>query len=298
MQLKMSKPFDKSFVKQLLQKENEFIVQIFSKTPLPVSKLVSDEQDKLATQNVKATSKAEVFTNSSTKAKRANTFEELHAKLEGLKNVKRLGYKGKQLKKNLKNKMKKMSKREERLLRKKLIKIEQNATGLSKIKKEDGEMPKIPRPKPIFNSEGKMVFSKFDFSEIGTKKKPPKSEKDPKKVLLQLKQKKEKLKIMEQSGEKEKVEEIKEKEAWKSVLAKASGNKVKDDPDLLKRTINRNEQKKKHSAKKWESRLENVQKGIRERQEKRQENIMKRKKDKKLNKLKKATKKGRVMPGF
>ncbi|XP_076233147.1 surfeit locus protein 6 [Calliopsis andreniformis] len=295
MQLKMSKSFDHKLVKQLLQQENEFISQIFSKTPLPVSDLGT--QGNIETSNTKTVIKAKVFPNIKGKVKRAQTFEELHAKLEGLKNVKRLGYKEKQLKKGLKNKIKKATKREQHLMKKKLMKIEQKA-GVTQIKKEDGETPKIPRPKPVFNSEGKMVFSKFDFSEIGTKKKLRKTEKDPKKILLQLKEKKQNLKEMEQSGATEKVQEIKEKEAWKTVLAKSSGQKVKDDPDLLKRSIKRKEQKKKSSAKKWESRLENVQKGLRERQEKRQENIMKKKKEKKLNKLKKAAKKGRIIPGF
>ncbi|XP_016910863.2 surfeit locus protein 6 homolog [Apis cerana] len=296
MQLKMSNSFDKNYVKQLLLQENEFILNIFTKMPLPMSELVSDEKDKLVTYNKKKISGDNIFPNLIGKAKRAHTFEELHAKLEGLKNVKRLGYKEKQLKKNLKTKIKKMSKKKERIMQKNLVKIEQNVADLSKIKKEDNEIPKIPRPKPVFNSEGKMVFSKFDFSEIGTKKKPPK--KDAKKILLEVKQKQEKLKEMEELGEKEKVEEIKEKDIWKSVLAKASGEKVKNDPDLLKKTLKRKDDKKKRSAKKWESRLENVQKGIRERQEKRQDNIMKRKKEKKINKLKKAAKKGRIIPGF
>lgn len=53
--------------------------------------------------------------------------------------------------------------------------------------------------------------------------------------------------------------------------------------------------KKKHSAKKWESRIDSVQKTIQEKQQKRQDNIMKRKKEKKLNKFKKAAKKGRIV---
>lgn len=73
---------------------------------------------------------------------------------------------------------------------------------------------------------------------------------------------------------------------------------VKDDPELLKRTIKRMEQQKKRSSKKWDSRIEGVQKKKQERQQKRQENISKRKKDKKTNKLKKASKKGRVIPGY
>lgn len=72
---------------------------------------------------------------------------------------------------------------------------------------------------------------------------------------------------------------------------------VKDNPELLKRTIKRKEQKKKHSANKWKSRTDNIQKSMQEKQEKRQENIMKRKKEKKANKLKKASKKGRIISG-
>lgn len=73
---------------------------------------------------------------------------------------------------------------------------------------------------------------------------------------------------------------------------------IKDDPELLKRTIKRKEQKQKFNTKKWNSRIDNVHKSMQERQDKRQENIMKRKKEKKLNKLRKAAKKGRIIPGF
>jgi len=166
------------------------------------------------------------FIVSAKKTKRAHSFEELHAKLEELKSVKKLCYKQKLLKKTLKNRIKKKTKKEERLLQRKLVGIEQNTIGGSKIKTENEEVPKVPKPKPVFNSEGKMVFSKFDFSEIGVKKKLPKSQNDPKKVLQQLQQKKEKLKQLENLGEQEKAEDIREKDAWKSALAKASGEKV------------------------------------------------------------------------
>lgn len=39
MQLKMSNSFDKNYVKQLLLQENEFILNIFTKMPLPMSEL-------------------------------------------------------------------------------------------------------------------------------------------------------------------------------------------------------------------------------------------------------------------
>ena len=157
--------------------------------------------------------------------KRARTFEELHAKLDELKSKGRLDHRQRNLKKGLKNKIKKKSKREERLMQKKLARTEQMAAGASKIKEENGDIPKVHKQKPIFNSEGHMVFSKFDFSQVGTKRKS-KIEKNPKKLLQQIEQKKQKVKELVESGEKEKAKEIKEKESWKTVLAKASGEKV------------------------------------------------------------------------
>lgn len=169
---------------------------------------------------------AKLFTAPGRKVERPQTFEELNKKLEELKGIKRLDYKQKLLKKNLKNRIKKKTRKEERMLQKKLVNMEKNGYDSSNIKTENGEVLKIPKPKPVFNSQGKMVFSKFDFSEIGVQKKLPKGENNPKKILQQLQEKKEKLKQLEESGDREKVEEIKEKDAWKAALAKASGEKV------------------------------------------------------------------------
>ncbi|XP_015606074.1 surfeit locus protein 6 homolog [Cephus cinctus] len=296
MQLKMTKPFNMKHVQQMLLEEDKYISDIFSKLPVSMSALADNESEQ--DNVVQCKKKGKIFKQKDGQIKRAQTFEELHERLEALKGKKKLGYKNKLMKQGLKNRIKKKSKKEEIIMQKKLVRTEQLAAGGSAGKKEDTEAPRIPRPKPVFNSEGKMVFSKFDFSDVGAKKKPSKIDRDPKKILQQLEKKKEKLKQLEASGEKSKVEEIKEKEAWKSVLAKASGEKVKDDPELLKRSVKKQEQKKKYSSKKWEGRKEGVQKGIQERQQKRQENILKRKKDKKINKLKKASKRGRVIPGF
>ncbi|XP_011879933.1 PREDICTED: surfeit locus protein 6 homolog [Vollenhovia emeryi] len=296
MQLTMSNGFNRQKIRELLHREEQFIGDLLSVTPSPARE--SAEESHLATKEKEPTKKAKTFTTLGKKPERARTFKELHAKLEELKGVKKLDYKQKLLKKTLKAKIKKKTKKEERLLQKKLARIEQNTAGGSKIKTEAEDVPKVSKAKPVFNSEGKMVFSKFDFSEIGVKKKLRKSQNDPRKTLQQLQQKMEKLKELEDLGEKEQAEEIREKDTWKSALARASGEKIKDDLDLLKRTIKRNEQSKKHSAKKWDSRIENVQKSIQERQEKRRENIMKKKKEKKQNKLKKAAKKGRIIPGF
>lgn len=167
-----------------------------------------------------------LFANDGT-TKRAQTFGELHEKLNELKGQKKLSYKQKQLKKGLKNRIKKKTKREVRLMQKKNIKKDdgEEEDSISSIKKND-ELPKVSRAKPVFNSEGNMVFSKFDFSDIGTKKKSTKMSSDPKKILQHLKDQKEELKTLVDSGDKEKAQEIQQKEMWKNVLAKANGIKV------------------------------------------------------------------------
>lgn len=64
-----------------------------------------------------------------------------------------------------------------------------------------------------------------------------KSEKDPKKLLENLKLQQEKINQLEETEDSGKAKEIKEKMAWKTILQKAEGQKVKDDPILLKKTI-------------------------------------------------------------
>ncbi|GLV41257.1 Surfeit 6 [Carabus blaptoides fortunei] len=125
-----------------------------------------------------------------------------------------------------------------------------------------------------------------------------KTEKDPKKILKNLEKQKTKLAELEAKGEKEKATELKEKQAWKNALAKSEGEKVKDDPYLLKKSIKKREQVRNSSKKKWEVRKEGVKKAQDTRQAKRQENLNKRKKDKKVKTMKKAVKKGKIIPGF
>lgn len=43
--------------------------------------------------------------------------------------------------------------------------------------------------------------------------------------------------------------------AWQSALQRASGEKVLDDPKLLRRSIKKDHKQKVHSAQKWQERL-------------------------------------------
>lgn len=219
---------------------------------------------------------------------------ELKQRLEAITSKRKLTYKEKLTKKGLKNRMKKKNKQDERNAKQKLIR----AANLTKKDIKTEESDQQPNTvKPVFNSEDKIVFSKFDFANLG-KKRHKNQEKDPKKLLQKLEEQKDKLQKLEESGETEKVIEIKEKTAWKNALAKSEGVKVKDDPTLLKKSVKKKEQKQRSSKNKWERRLQGVQKAKEERQQKRSENIVKRKKEKKNKKLKAASKRGRIIPGF
>lgn len=102
---------------------------------------------------------------------------------------------------------------------------------------------------------------------------------------------------LEKSGEAEKAKEMKERDAWNNILAKAEGVKVKDNVELLKKTIARKERQKKVSKTKWDERKSNLEKTQKEKQDKRSSNLLKRKQEKKEKIKKKAIKKGRFVPG-
>jgi hypothetical protein len=93
-----------------------------------------------------------------------------------------------------------------------------------------------------------------------------------------------------------------ENDRWHSALLSARGEKVWDDPALLKKSIARREREKKKSTKEWNERLAKVEKGKEERQKKRDDNIAKRREEKGKGKVKSKVGKKPVIkkkrPGF
>lgn len=213
---------------------------------------------------------------------RATSFTELKNRFQSrpVASKKTLTYTEKLQKKSLKNRMKKNQKL------KKILK-----PLVQPVKANPEESKEI-----VIKNEENFGFSKLDFFKSADKKRP--NQKDPKKLLDKITKQKAALQQLEEKGDFEKVVEIKEKASWKNALAKAEGVKVKDDENLLKKTIQRKKNQKMASKKKWQKREENVEKLKREKQEKRTNNLQKRKDDKKKSKLKKAVKRGKVIPGF
>lgn len=229
--------------------------------------IYSDQDDDLVYISEKKPSKEEAR-----KIQRAKSYQELNERLNKLKGTKDFSIKTKLMKKSLARKIKKQNKKNERRTKNKTIRIERTKPNedAPEIKEEKIKLPKVAT-KPVFNSQGKMVFSKFDFSESGIPEgkliklismhkinyfifmkitlvlsvnifaclDKRKGEKNPKKILETLKKHKETLKELNVAGEKEKAAHLMEKTAWKNALAKAEGQKIKDDPILLKKSASK-----------------------------------------------------------
>ncbi|XP_026323894.1 surfeit locus protein 6 homolog isoform X4 [Hyposmocoma kahamanoa] len=214
-------------IKAMLSKEFNFLKNVFSVMSLP--KQMRDDYEENADFEIindPTSEEKEV-------PKRARSIAELEEKLEKIKSQKNFNLKNKLAKKSLNSKLNKKLKKNERQKKSKVKPTQYNSTESVKEVKIKSQA----NVKPVFNTEGKLVFSKFDFSNIGHKEKMhQKAEKDPKKILENLKQQEQKFKELEET-QYDKVKEMKEKIAWKNVLLKAEGEKIKDDPILLKKSI-------------------------------------------------------------
>lgn len=145
--------------------------------------------------------------------------------------------------------------------------------------------------------DGDVYFGKLVAG--GNKDKKKKGPSDAKTQLKMLEAKQEKLEKLKGEN-KSKAEELMEKEEWNKVLALATGEKLKDDTKLLKKTIKRQEKLKNKSGQEWNKRIEKVKYDEKKAIKKREENIkakIEEKKNKKRGiKVKPAAKKAR--PGF
>ncbi|ORX59407.1 SURF6-domain-containing protein [Hesseltinella vesiculosa] len=121
-----------------------------------------------------------------------------------------------------------------------------------------------------------MFFGKLSMGGPEKKKNSGDAKSQLKKIENQ-KQKIEKLKTEDQ----DKAAQMAEKQEWQKAIAMATGEKVKDDVTLLKKTIKRQERAKSKSSQEWQKRQEKVKYDETAKVKKRNENIQKRIDDKK-----------------
>ncbi|XP_017084809.2 LOW QUALITY PROTEIN: surfeit locus protein 6 homolog [Drosophila eugracilis] len=185
-------------------------------------------------------------------------------------------------------------------LKNEAVKHQKLKNGVVKTEQDPEDSKEQIQPvkvKPVYNQEAKIVYSKVDFAaNPGTKAK--KSHQNPKEILKKLRDTKKHLTELREQGETDKAAEMQTDIAWRKAFDKVEGKKVKDDTKLLQKSIKKRRVEKKKSKTKWTERKQKVEYDKEKRQKKRQENLDKRSKDKKNRKLKTASKKGRIIPGF
>ena len=148
-----------------------------------------------------------------------------------------------------------------------------------------------------------ITYGRFDFNtdEVPTEKskrkiskKPQSKEKQLKNTLKQLEAEQEEIKRVG-TEDPDQSEQLVRSKHWKTALAKAKGEKVRDNPQMLRKTIKKEQKRREKSAKKWNENKKQTEKRIKERQEKRRTNLEKRKDQKKAKIKKKLIKKGRLI---
>ncbi|XP_050523918.1 surfeit locus protein 6 homolog [Daktulosphaira vitifoliae] len=262
-------------IKDLFNKEFDFVSTVLSQVKLPLRVEDSDSEESECNEKRKKPILASDAIN------RAQSLDELHTRLAAIRE-KKYTYRGKIIKNKLQNKIKRKKKINEKFKKEKYL-----------IQNEK----KTEEKNPIVNGKAKLIFNKVDFlgEKTGISTKTNTNTKDALKVL---KSKQQLYKELEKSGEADKAHQLKTQEAWTNVLAKAEGAKVKDNVELLKKTVARKERQKKISKTKWDERAQLLEKNKKEKQDKRTNNLLKRKQDKKEKIKKKAIKKGRYIPGI
>lgn len=168
---------------------------------------------------------------------------------------------------------------------------QERATLKVEIKQDPENNSKLEK---IYNKEGKMFFSKV---QIDGEKKKKTVDTNPQLNLQKLKAQKKKLKELVETGDKLKAREEKAKILWKTAFEKTDGIKVKDNADILKKTIKKRKVEKKKSKQKWGQRKDKVEEKKAAAQKKREDNLSKRITDKQKTKMKHVVKKGRMIKG-
>ena len=115
-------------------------------------------------------------------------------------------------------------------------------------------------------------FNRFEFSDSV---KSESKKKNYKALIAKAEAKQRKLQEMAVEDV-EKGEAASEKERWSKAVRMARGEKVRDDPSLLRKTVKKLEKKKQSHAKKWKERVMAEQEKLDTRQKKRQQNIRER----------------------
>jgi len=191
------------------------------------------------------------------------------------------------------NKLSKEEMMEQKKLKKKEALIRRKEVKLKKQNHAKGNVKVTAENKPYIEKEGKMVFSRFDFSE--KQEKGPSKKPDYHQLLKQIEENKAKVADLKEKGEHQATVQT---AAWDKAMTLSEGKKVLDDPELIKKSIKMAKKKREKSKAAWEKREADLQYTKEKRLQKRESNIKGKKDEKKARNLKKLRKHGRLIPGF
>lgn len=164
---------------------------------------------------------------------------------------------------------------------------------ISQTKKDKASKDRRPLTgSKVTNDQGEVVFSKFDFMERSKNPKHGSKARNYKNLIAKAETRQKKIEELK-GTDANKARELVEKHAWRAALEKAEGNKIKDDPKLLKKSLKRKEKMKARSKKQWDERKDQQNKQMADKQKRRQKNLKERAEGKK-----KKGGKGKHKPGF
>eukprot|EP01024_Parvocaulis_polyphysoides_P017703 TRINITY_DN17813_c0_g1_i5.p2 TRINITY_DN17813_c0_g1~~TRINITY_DN17813_c0_g1_i5.p2 ORF type:complete len:394 (+),score=75.11 TRINITY_DN17813_c0_g1_i5:1246-2427(+) len=204
----------------------------------------------------------------------------LNERLEGFKSARKATDDQKQINanqaKDFKNKQRQKSAEK---LKRRRKQQEQNDDGASNLNDDQNDE----------KNDGQIQFGKVDLGhadQVAEDQHPKKKGKVRIKedLLKEIKSKKEHLQTIRNTGEEQ---ELLNKEGWEASLRRAQGEKVYDDPKLLKRSLKAMKKKKEKSAQAWNQRLKTQKQQMDAKQNRRTENINKKIEGKKQKRVQK-----------
>lgn len=139
----------------------------------------------------------------------------------------------------------------------------------------------------------KLAFGRIEVGGGGDKEKGA-HKKTKAQLLREAEEKQQRIKELASTEE---GKEVVRQEAWRSALARAKGEKVLDDPKLLRKSLKKEHKQRVKSAKAWQERSQQQQEAQKAKQNRRQENLQSRRQTKLDNKKAKREKK-LLRPGF
>lgn len=202
--------------------------------------------------------------------------------------------------KRVKKEMKKLKKEDMKIQRKKEKLEGQTTLSSSKVRASKSDGGEGGEPEDQSNAAAIPIFNRLRTDDSYDQKAHPRQTrgKNYKRLIGAIESKRERIRqLAEQHGEEVAAAE-KKKQTWHDAMAKADGARLNNDPVALQRAARRQEKRKKSSAKKWDSRIEQVEHRKQVREERRKRNLATLQNKRKDKRVKRAVKKGHVIPGF